>query len=234
MLHSVEIARAAGIDLKPVSSFRDFDRQVSIWNSKYDGQRPLLDAAGHALDASALSPADRVDAILRWSALPGASRHHWGTDIDLIDANAVAPDYNVQLIPEEFEPAGPFAHCRAWVIDFKTGSDSSLTDRRLQKGQGLQIALYGLGLRALGAEAVTLSVLTPGAELKRQLADEKVLAMQEPFRTIDAIHRTGVFGQSPAEDREHGFAPDYPMTTRAVAHDVLQAKWAIEHGGEGA
>jgi hypothetical protein len=127
-----------------------------------------------------------------------------------------------------------FTGCRAWVIDFKTGSDSGLTERRLQKGQGLQIALYGLGLRALGAETVTLSVLTPGAELKRQLGHETVLAMQEPFRTIDAIHRRGVFGQSPAEDREHGFAPDYPMTTRAIAHDVLQAKWAIEHGGEGA
>ncbi len=127
-----------------------------------------------------------------------------------------------------------FTDCRAWVIDFKTGADSGLSERRLQKGQGLQIALYGLGLRALGAEAVSLSVLTPGAELKRQLAGEKVLVMEEPFRTIDAIHRTGVFGQSPAEDREHGFAPAYPLTTRAVPRDVLQAKWAIEHGGEGA
>jgi LAS superfamily LD-carboxypeptidase LdcB len=108
-------ARAAGIDLKPVSSFRDFDRQLSIWNSKYDGHKPLLDAAGHALDASLLSPAERIDAILRWSALPGASRHHWGTDIDLIDANAVAPDYRVRLVPEEFEPAGPFAACHAWL-----------------------------------------------------------------------------------------------------------------------
>jgi hypothetical protein len=79
-----------------------------------------------------------------------------------------------------------------------------------------------------------MSVLTPGAELKRQLAGDKVQAMMEPFRLVEAMHRSGVFGQSPAEDREHGFAPDYPMTTRFIPHDVLQAKWKIEHGGEGA
>jgi hypothetical protein len=129
---------------------------------------------------------------------------------------------------------GDLTNCRAWVIDFKTGSDAGLNERRLQKGRGLQIALYGLGLRELGAESVALSVLTPGAELKRQLTDEKVRAMEEPFRTLDAIHRTGVFGQSPAEDREHGFAPEYPITTRFIPREVLQAKWAIEHGGEGA
>ena len=38
-----------------------------------------------------LSPAERIEAILRWSALPGASRHHWGTDLDLIDAHAIQP-----------------------------------------------------------------------------------------------------------------------------------------------
>jgi hypothetical protein len=43
-----------------------------------------------------------------------------------------------------------------------------------------------------------------------------------------------VFGQSPTEDREHGFAPDYPITTRPVSRDVLKAKWSVERGGEGA
>ena len=38
---------------------------------------------GVQLDAAALTPRERIDAILLWSALPGASRHHWGTDLDL-------------------------------------------------------------------------------------------------------------------------------------------------------
>jgi LAS superfamily LD-carboxypeptidase LdcB len=92
-----EAARAEGFDLTPVSAFRDFDRQLSIWNSKFTGDRPVLDAAGQALDVTQLSASERVAAILVWSALPGASRHHWGTDLDLFDANATPPGYRVQL-----------------------------------------------------------------------------------------------------------------------------------------
>jgi LAS superfamily LD-carboxypeptidase LdcB len=108
-------ARAAGFDLTPVSSFRDFDRQLAIWNAKFRGERPLYDRAGVPIDGLALSPAQRVEAILLWSALPGGSRHHWGTDVDVFDAAAVAPDYRVQLNVGEFSPGGPFAPLVAWL-----------------------------------------------------------------------------------------------------------------------
>jgi LAS superfamily LD-carboxypeptidase LdcB len=75
----------------------------------------MLDAAGLPLDASALTPFERIEAILLWSALPGASRHHWGTDIDLIDRNATPPGYRVQLTPEEFAPAGPYGPLAEWL-----------------------------------------------------------------------------------------------------------------------
>jgi LAS superfamily LD-carboxypeptidase LdcB len=110
-------ARAAGIDLRAASSFRDFDRQLAIWNGKYSGTRALLDAAGQPLDPAVLSPEERLDAILRWSALPGASRHHWGTDVDLIDANAIAPGRAVQLIAAEYAPGGPFAPLLEWLCE---------------------------------------------------------------------------------------------------------------------
>ena len=70
------------------SSFRDFARQLQIWNGKFSGERPMFDAGGRPARRGALSPRERIDAILLWSALPGASRHHWGTDLDLIDRNA--------------------------------------------------------------------------------------------------------------------------------------------------
>jgi LAS superfamily LD-carboxypeptidase LdcB len=108
-LNLCRAARAAGFDLKPVSSFRDFDRQLSIWNAKFNGERPLYD------DATRMSESERVGAILRWSALPGASRHHWGSDVDLIDANAVATGYRVQLTVAEFSPPGPFAPLSDWL-----------------------------------------------------------------------------------------------------------------------
>jgi LAS superfamily LD-carboxypeptidase LdcB len=108
-------ALADGFDLVPVSSFRDFSRQLTIWNAKFSGQKPLLDAAGQALDTGELSSRERIDAILLWSALPGASRHHWGTDVDIADGNAGPPGYRPQLTPEEFAPAGPFAPLAEWL-----------------------------------------------------------------------------------------------------------------------
>lgn len=105
----------AGIDLAPASSFRDFDRQVGIWNGKWTGARPMLDRDGRPIDAAMLTPAKRVDAILMWSAAPGTSRHHWGTDLDVYDRAAVAADYQVQLVPEEYAPGGPFARLTSWL-----------------------------------------------------------------------------------------------------------------------
>jgi LAS superfamily LD-carboxypeptidase LdcB len=108
-------AQSAGIDLVPVSSFRDFDRQLAIWNGKYSGERPMLDAAGNPLNAAGLAPRERIDAILLWSALPGASRHHWGTDLDLIDGNANAVGLKDRLTREAFAPQGPFGHLHRWL-----------------------------------------------------------------------------------------------------------------------
>jgi LAS superfamily LD-carboxypeptidase LdcB len=104
-----------GIDLVAFSGFRDFDRQLAIWNGKWRGERPLQDRAGRALDVHALSPADRVTAILWWSALPGASRHHWGTDIDVMDAAAMPAGYKLQVVPAEYQPGGPFDRLAAWL-----------------------------------------------------------------------------------------------------------------------
>jgi LAS superfamily LD-carboxypeptidase LdcB len=108
-------ALADGFDPVPISSFRDFERQLAIWNGKFSGERPMLDASGRRIDPHALSPPERIDAILQWSALPGASRHHWGTDIDVIDRNATSPQYRPQLTLEEFAPPGPYAPLSMWL-----------------------------------------------------------------------------------------------------------------------
>jgi LAS superfamily LD-carboxypeptidase LdcB len=108
-------AAVDGIDLVAFSGFRDFDRQLAIWNGKYRGERPMQDRAGEPLDVHALSPAERVTAILWWSALPGASRHHWGTDFDVMDAAALPAGYKLQVVPAEYQPGGPFARLTAWL-----------------------------------------------------------------------------------------------------------------------
>jgi LAS superfamily LD-carboxypeptidase LdcB len=108
-------AKGDGIDLVPASSFRDFERQRAIWNGKCRGERELLDAAGNRLDARALDEDELVDAILVWSALPGASRHHWGTDFDVFDAAAAPAGYQVRLVPEEFAVDGVFGKLGRWL-----------------------------------------------------------------------------------------------------------------------
>jgi len=108
-------AQVMGLDLQAASSYRDFDRQLSIWNGKFRGERPLFDRAGRQLDPTWLSPEERVDAILLWSALPGASRHHWGTDFDVFDAIAMPERSRLQLVPEEYANDGPFASLTSWL-----------------------------------------------------------------------------------------------------------------------
>ncbi len=108
-------AAAGGFAVFAVSAFRDFDRQLAIWNGKYSGERTTLDAGGRAVDLGPLAPEARIEAILRWSALPGASRHHWGTDLDLADRNALGAGQRVSLTREEYAPGGPFAALSAWL-----------------------------------------------------------------------------------------------------------------------
>ena len=108
-------AGADGLDLEVVSSFRDFARQEAIWNGKYRGERPLLDRSERPVDIVALDERAIVDTILLWSALPGASRHHWGTDMDVVDRSAVGPDYRPRLTASEFAKDGPFSRLNSWL-----------------------------------------------------------------------------------------------------------------------
>jgi LAS superfamily LD-carboxypeptidase LdcB len=108
-------AAEEGLDLEAASSFRDFDRQLLIWNDKYRGRRPLLDARGQPLDGEVMTAPQRVRAILHWSALPGASRHHWGTEIDVIDRAALPAGGQPQLLPQEYAADGVFARLDAWL-----------------------------------------------------------------------------------------------------------------------
>jgi LAS superfamily LD-carboxypeptidase LdcB len=108
-------AAAAEIDLVPVSTFRDFPRQLAIWNAKCRGERDLYDRDGTLLDHASLGEDELVSAILHWSALPGASRHHWGTEIDVIDGNALEPGARPQLQPEEYVPGARFGRLALWL-----------------------------------------------------------------------------------------------------------------------
>lgn len=110
-----DAAASDGIDLAARSSFRDFDTQMLIWNRKWNGERQLLDRNSQPIERSKIEDGQAVDAILCWSAIPGGSRHHWGSDVDVIDAAAVPEGYKVQLVPAEYAPDGIFARLGRWL-----------------------------------------------------------------------------------------------------------------------
>lgn len=108
-------AKTAGFELTIASSFRDFNRQSIIWNNKFCGARAVYNTKQEIVDLNALSDIDKCIAIMRYSALPGASRHHLGTDLDIFDNAAVSSDYQLQLTPSEYEQGGPFSPLSEWL-----------------------------------------------------------------------------------------------------------------------
>ena len=108
-------AARVGIDIAIVSSFRDFAAQQRIWDLKYRGERPLYDSHGNVRDRASLSEDELVNAILCWSALPGGSRHHWGTELDVVDKAAMPEGYRVRLVPAETQPGGVFHDLHCWL-----------------------------------------------------------------------------------------------------------------------
>jgi len=76
-------AQKDGIKLVIRSATRNFFTQKRIWENKWTGKKAL--AGGENLAKTTKDPIQRAKKILRYSAMPGSSRHHWGTDIDLND-----------------------------------------------------------------------------------------------------------------------------------------------------
>jgi LAS superfamily LD-carboxypeptidase LdcB len=103
----VDDARRAGFDLRIASAWRSFERQRDIFNAKIRGERAVLDDADRPVDLSRLSEREVVHAILRFSALPGASRHHWGTDLDVFDAATLPAGGKPALSQAEVCAGGP-------------------------------------------------------------------------------------------------------------------------------
>lgn len=171
-----DAARRDGIELRAASSYRDYDRQLALWNRKWRGERPLYARDGRPLDHARLSEPQLVDAILAWSAIPGGSRHHWGTDVDVIDAAAMPEGYQVQLLPSEYAADGVFARLTSWLDRHMTrfgffrpyGSDRG--------GAGIEpwhLSYAPIASEAM--EALSLSVLRAAIVQGEMLGKEAVL-----------------------------------------------------------
>ncbi len=95
-------ASKSGFKIKVVSSYRNYAHQNRIWERKYK-----------KFTAEGLSPIEAIKKIIEYSTIPGTSRHHWGTDIDIVDGNAPQP--KGLLLSENFEGNGPFCKFKEWM-----------------------------------------------------------------------------------------------------------------------
>jgi len=74
-----------GINLQIRSATRNFDYQKGIWERKWTGETKL--SSGEDASIAFSDSKTRAREILNYSSMPGTSRHHWGTDIDLNNFN---------------------------------------------------------------------------------------------------------------------------------------------------
>ena len=173
-------AAAEGFDVAILSGFRSFEKQLSIWNRKARGELAVLDSDARPVDITTLSEHELVFAILRWSALPGASRHHWGTDLDLFDAAARPTGYVIELIPNEYDGEGMFSPFSSW-LDGRIAAGTSFGFFRPydRDRNGVAPERWHLSYAPLArdyAEMLTVSVLRRVVEGSEMLLKDVVLA----------------------------------------------------------
>ncbi|MCC2615996.1 M15 family metallopeptidase [Aestuariibacter halophilus] len=113
-----QAAQDDGVDCQLVSGFRDFHHQARIWNNKWLGITVIRDLNDNPVSASDLTDVEKLHHILTFSALPGGSRHHWGTDMDVFDRQQVTQrNHDFQLISAEYDTDGPCATLNQWLTE---------------------------------------------------------------------------------------------------------------------
>jgi hypothetical protein len=126
-----------------------------------------------------------------------------------------------------------------WIVDYKTGNRRTLTPsgkepaerlfklgKKLAAGESLQLALYALALRQMGAESLGVSVLSPNLSLENpQLSLEDINAQQWLWLGLHAMQQSGAFGMRGPLRNDFSFTHAYPLATLAVDESVLEEKW---------
>ena len=114
-INMYEAALENGIKLVIRSAARNFDYQKGIWERKWTGETILSNGINAATDIEDHN--QRALEILKYSSMPGTSRHHWGTDIDFnsFDNSWFDSGQGLVLFNWLEENAGKFGYCRPYT-----------------------------------------------------------------------------------------------------------------------
>lgn len=126
-LMKIEAAKN-GITLRIESATRTFAKQKQLWENKWMARTAVNTDTGEFLPKpfsrqDFLTKEQRAFRILEFTAMPAASRHHWGTDLDI---NNVNPSYWTTLRGQKeynwlVENAPKFGFCQVYSADRLSG-----------------------------------------------------------------------------------------------------------------
>ena len=100
MIHK---AKKEGFSPQIISSYRSYSHQKRIWDNKYI----------KFTREEKLSPEKAIEKIIEYSTIPGTSRHHWGTDFDIVDGSKGIVDN--PLHEKHFNKNGIYHEFKLWL-----------------------------------------------------------------------------------------------------------------------
>src|SRR6266481_2252652 len=123
---------------------------------------------------------------------------------------------------------------KIWIVDYKTGAARELKTSDLHdnlvKGTALQLGLYALAMRELGAAEVGVSIISLVVKnVAPQLSVVDLAAHTDVFGDLAEMQRTGVFGMKGEIRPTFGYSAFYPLATLQIDNDILEDKWALTH-----
>jgi len=220
-----QVRASANITFEKVS--RAYDRANrslpdwwrSLWSEAFQHSKNLADTVAVIRDwpfvATELNLKSKITSLNDNLKLPLNGR------IDLVFSNKEISDINNEtILPDSVD---------FWVIDFKTGREKELSPTSLKKGDGLQIALYMLALRARGGRRIIASVLRQNSEPIPQIDLSTIINIDELWRGLSAIQKSGVIGMSGPIYSRYAFVGDYPIATLSINSNILKKKWMHSH-----
>jgi hypothetical protein len=130
--------------------------------------------------------------------------------------------------------AADFSGQKIWVVDYKTGSTKELKSSDLHdnlvKGTTLQLSLYALAMRELGAAEVSVSIISLAVKnVAPQLSVTDLEPHTNVFADLAGMQRTGGFGMKGEIRPAFGYSAPYPLATLPIDNDILEDKWALTH-----
>jgi hypothetical protein len=150
-------------------------------------------------------------------AFPGGAELRLSGQIDLLLAQG---DATTTRLPQGL----------VWIVDYKTSDPKALNVAKFVDGNGLQLGLYGLAARILGAKTVHMSRLGRSLDLNSaQVTGEDLDGLESLWQALVAMQESGRFGMLGAIRSPYGVRVTYPLATLGIDEALLDSKWALTH-----